>query len=91
MMTPQSCSEGHNSWNLLPAKGAAQELLSLSFLEALMQEKIILCFWGNDHSHTQTRTLNMHIFILTTMVFIDFPCNYAVLYLFAAGLCCAIY
>lgn len=31
MTTPQSCSEGHNSWNLLPAKGAAQELLSVVF------------------------------------------------------------
>lgn len=42
--------------------------------------------------HTyKTRDLNKYIFILANMLFIDFPCNYAALYLFASVLCCAIY
>lgn len=81
MTTSQSCSEGHDSWNLLPAKEAAQELLSLSFLEALMQEKNHPLLLGKQpFTHTNPNPQNAYLYF-----------NHHGIYWFPLQLCSAVF
>lgn len=81
MATPQSCSEGNNSWNLLLAKGAAQELLPLLFFEALMQEKNDLLLLGKQlFTHTNPEPQYAYLYF-----------NHHGIYWFSLQLCSAVF